>query len=109
MSDASFWRSQRIPTASFFMEAFYLRRNCGGVVSPEAGAELFSRFAAFFDSDVSEGVTSAELLASSLVRVLEEVFSNPDEELANAARSAFVQVFMSGAVRSRTRTHPADS
>lgn len=75
------------------IEAFYLHRT-GGNLSPENGVGLFSKLASFFDADVLDSVTSAELLASGLVRVLEDVFSNPDEELANAARSAFIEVFM---------------
>ena len=67
-----------------------------GAHSTEAGIALFSRLAAYFDTDLLESVTSAELLASGLVRVLLDVFSNPDEDLARAAQSAFLQVFMGG-------------
>ncbi|KAK4160011.1 hypothetical protein QBC43DRAFT_220771 [Cladorrhinum sp. PSN259] len=73
------------------------------------GKELFERLASYFDSDVLESVTSAELLASGVVRVLEEVFSNPDEHLANMAHATFLQVFMGYTVKSKPKTATADS
>ncbi|KAJ2903639.1 HECT-domain-containing protein [Zalerion maritima] len=87
------------------IEAFYLHRTATSL-APQAGIDLFKRLAAFFEADVLESVTSAELLASSLVRVLEEVFSNPDEVLANTARMAFVQVFMAGSSKTRGPDSP---
>ncbi|KAK0629200.1 hypothetical protein B0T17DRAFT_180554 [Bombardia bombarda] len=90
------------------IEAFYLQRTSGNL-APECGIQLFSRLASYFDSDVLESVTSAELLASGVVRVLEEVFSNPDEQLAVAAQSAFLQVFMGYTVKSKPKTATADS
>ncbi|KAK3394921.1 hypothetical protein B0H63DRAFT_385097 [Podospora didyma] len=90
------------------IEAFYLHRTSGNLAL-ESGTELFSRLASFFDSDVLESVTSAELLASGVVRVLEEVFSNPDEQLAVAAQSAFLQVFMGYNVKSKPKTATSDS
>ncbi|KAF5869118.1 putative hect-domain-containing protein [Botrytis fragariae] len=56
--------------------------------------ELFTTLASYFDGDVLQSVTSAELLNSEIVQVLLEVFNNPDEQLANDARSAFLEVFM---------------
>ncbi|KAK0708148.1 hypothetical protein B0H67DRAFT_494491 [Lasiosphaeris hirsuta] len=90
------------------IEAFYLHRT-SGILTTETGSNLFVRLASYFDSDVLESVTSAELLASGIVRVLEEVFSNPDEELAVAAQSAFLQVFMGYNVKSKPKTATADS
>ncbi|ORY61300.1 HECT-domain-containing protein [Pseudomassariella vexata] len=90
------------------IESFYLQRTAKNL-APEQGTALFERLSAYFDADVLESVTSAELLASGLVRVLEEVFSNPDEALANAARSAFLEVFMGRSVKSRPKTTSADS
>jgi len=90
------------------LEAFYLQRSAANL-SPESGVGLFKQLASFFDSDVLESVTSAELLGSGVVRVLEEVFSNPDQELANTAQSAFLQVFMGYTVKSRPKTATADS
>lgn len=90
------------------ISAFYLDRSPASMPL-EGGAELFERLAAFFDSDVFESVTSAELLESGLVRVLELIFSNPQEELANAAQSAFLEVFMGHTVKSRPKTATTDS
>ncbi|KAK3941476.1 hypothetical protein QBC46DRAFT_382787 [Diplogelasinospora grovesii] len=90
------------------IEAFYLHRTSGNLAL-ESGIELFTRLASYFDSDVLESVTSAELLASGVVRVLEQVFSNPDEQLAVAAQSAFLQVFMGYTVKSKPKTATADS
>ncbi|KAF9876240.1 HECT-domain-containing protein [Colletotrichum karsti] len=90
------------------IEAFYLHRTASNL-APENGVELFKRLASSFDADVLESVTSAELLASGLVRVLLDVFSNPDEELARSAQSAFLQVFMGYTVKSKPKTATADS
>ncbi|SPO04901.1 related to rat ubiquitin ligase Nedd4 [Cephalotrichum gorgonifer] len=75
------------------VEKFYLQPTSGNR-SSEAGIALFKKLASYFDADVLESVTSAELLASGLVRVLLEVFSNPDESLARAAQTSFLRVFM---------------
>ncbi|KAK8034622.1 HECT-domain-containing protein [Apiospora rasikravindrae] len=90
------------------IEGFYLLRTAKNL-APENGIALFEKLASYFDADVLESVTSAELLASGLVRVLEEVFSNPDETLANAARAAFLEVFMGRSVRAKPKTASADS
>lgn len=90
------------------IEAFYLQRTAGNLAQ-ETGIGLFKKLASYFDSDVLESVTSAELLASGVVRVLEEVFNNPDETLATAAQSAFLQVFMGYSVQSKPKTATADS
>jgi len=91
------------------IENFYLRRTFPSHLALESGTELFKRLASYFDSDLLESVTSAELLASGVVRVLEEVISNPDEQLAAAAQSAFLQVFMGYTVKSKPKTATADS
>ncbi|KAI1416613.1 HECT-domain-containing protein [Hypoxylon sp. FL1857] len=90
------------------IEEFYLKRTAKDL-SPESGTALFEQLASYFDTNVLDSVTSAELLASGLVRVLEEVFSNPDETLANAARAAFLEVFMGRYVSSKPKTATADS
>ncbi|KAI8965067.1 hypothetical protein F5Y11DRAFT_313788 [Daldinia sp. FL1419] len=90
------------------IEGFYLRRTAKDL-SPENGAALFEKLASYFDADLLDSVTSAELLSSGLVRVLEEVFSNPDETLANAARAAFLEVFMGRYVSTKPKTATADS
>ena len=90
------------------IEDFYLRRTAQSL-APERGKALFEKLLTYFDADVLESVTSAELLDSGLVRVLEEVFSNPDEALANAARAAFLEVFMGRSIKSRPKTSASDS
>ncbi|KAI1826698.1 E3 ubiquitin-protein ligase UPL3 [Xylaria intraflava] len=90
------------------IEAFYLHRAAKDL-SPQNGTALWKRLASYFDANVLESVTSAELLASGLVRVVEEVFSNPDEALANSARAAFLEVFMANHVSSKPKTATADS
>lgn len=76
---------------------------------PGNGTDLFNTLASHFEGDVLESVTSAELLNSELVRVLLEVFSNPDEQLRNVARSAFLEVFMGRTVAKKPKTSSADS
>ncbi|KAH6685036.1 hypothetical protein F5X68DRAFT_210549 [Plectosphaerella plurivora] len=90
------------------MESFYLN-SASGPITSERGAELFGRLVTYFDAEVLESVTSAELLASGLVRVLLAIFSNPDEDLARAAQSTFLQVFMGTTVKARPKTATADS
>ena len=75
------------------LEKYYLQPTSGSHGS-EVGVELFKKLASYFEADVLESVTSAELLASGLVRVLVEVFGNPDEVLARAAQASFLRVFM---------------
>ncbi|POS80222.1 HECT-domain-containing protein [Diaporthe helianthi] len=91
------------------IEAFYLRPTSSGSIAGENGKMLFEKLATYFDSDLFESATSAELLASGVVRVLEEVFSNPDEDLAMAAQAAFIEVFMGYTVKSKPKTATADS
>ncbi|KAL5911382.1 Ubiquitin fusion degradation protein 4 [Pyricularia oryzae] len=90
------------------IEVFYLQRSSQSV-DASRGVAYFKQLASYFDSDQLESVTSAELLASGLVRVLERVFSNPDESLAAAAQSDFLQVFMGYTVKSKPKTATADS
>ncbi|KAJ9132176.1 E3 ubiquitin-protein ligase trip12 [Pleurostoma richardsiae] len=90
------------------IETFYLKPTSTSLPA-NAGKELFTNLASYFDSDVLESVTSAELLASGLVRVLEQVFSNQDEKLAAAAQSDFLEVFMGYSVKSKPKTATADS
>ncbi|KAH9907416.1 hypothetical protein F4778DRAFT_721830 [Xylariomycetidae sp. FL2044] len=90
------------------IEAFYLTRTARDL-SPQHGTALFEKLSSYFDADMLESVTSAELLDSGLVRVLEKVFNNPDEGLANSARAAFLEVFMGRSVTARPKTATADS
>ncbi|OAQ92394.1 ubiquitin-protein ligase Ufd4 [Purpureocillium lilacinum] len=90
------------------LEAFYLKRTSADL-STQAGRELFVKLASYFDTDLLESVTSAELLASGLVRTLLDVFSNPDEELARSAQSTFLEVFMGHTLKSKPKTATAES
>ncbi|KAI6088608.1 hypothetical protein F4821DRAFT_233333 [Hypoxylon rubiginosum] len=90
------------------IKEYYLERTAKDL-SPENGTAIFQKLSSYFDADVLDSVTSAELLASGLVRALEEVFSNPDETLANTARAAFLEVFMGRSVNSKPKTATADS
>ncbi|RFU80245.1 e3 ubiquitin- ligase trip12 [Trichoderma arundinaceum] len=85
------------------LEAFYLTRT-SKFLSPETGRILFSKLSSYFDIDILESITSAELLASGMVRVLLAVFSNPDEALAHSAQASFLEVFMSPVMKSKPGT-----
>ncbi|TAQ85979.1 hypothetical protein B7494_g5695 [Chlorociboria aeruginascens] len=85
------------------IESFYLRQG------PGTGIDLFSTLASYFEGDVLESVTSAELLNSEVVRVLLEIFNNPDEQLSNNARSAFLEVFMGRTITKRSKTTSVES
>jgi E3 ubiquitin-protein ligase TRIP12 len=85
------------------IESHYLHHGPGN------GIDLFSSLATYFDGDVLESVTSAELMNSEVVRVLLEVFSNPDEQASNNARSAFLEVFMGRTVSKKPKAAAADS
>ena len=85
------------------IETHYLRQGQGD------GVQLFTTLASYFDGDVLDSVTSAELLNSEVVRVLLEVFNNPDERLSNDARSAFLEVFMGRTVTKKPKSTSADS
>jgi E3 ubiquitin-protein ligase TRIP12 len=85
------------------IEAHYLHQG------PGKENDLFTKLASYFDGDVLESVTSAELLNSEVVRVLLEVFNNPDERLSNNARSTFLEVFMGRTVTKKPKTASADS
>lgn len=90
------------------LESFYLKRDCASL-SPTRGEEIFTKLASYFDTNVLESVTSAELLASGLVRVLLGVFSNPDQQLTRAAQSTFLEVFMGHTVQSKFKTATSES
>lgn len=90
------------------LEAFFLKRTSVHLV-PENGKNLFLKLASYFDNDILESVTSAELLASGMVRALLEVFSNQDEKLAQAAQATFLEVFMGHAAKPKSKTATAES
>ena len=76
---------------------------------PGDGIKLFNSLANYFEGDVLESVTSAELLNSEVVRVLLDVFNNPDERLSTDARTAFLEVFMGRTVMKKPTTTSAES
>ncbi|TWU75027.1 Ubiquitin fusion degradation protein 4 [Metarhizium rileyi] len=91
------------------LETYYLKRTSGILGDVQKDKELFSKLASYFDADVLESVTSAELLASGLVQTLLDIFSNFDEELARSAQSTFLEVFMGYSLKSKPKTATADS
>ncbi|KAK5113190.1 hypothetical protein LTR62_003526 [Meristemomyces frigidus] len=58
------------------------------------GTQLFRRLAKYFDGDALGSITSYELMTSGVVDVLLAVFNDDDEQVATAARSDFLEVFM---------------
>ncbi|KAG5996313.1 hypothetical protein E4U43_002873 [Claviceps pusilla] len=91
------------------LEERYLKRAAASLGGAKKDKELLSKLASYFDTDVLESVTSAELLASGLVQTLLDIFSNPDEQLARSAQSTFLEVFMGYSVKSKPKTATADS
>jgi E3 ubiquitin-protein ligase TRIP12 len=85
------------------IETHYLHQGPGDNI------DLFTKLASYFDGDVLESVTSAELLNSKVVKVLLDVFTNSNEQLANNARSAFLEVFMGRTVTRKSTASSADS
>lgn len=85
-----------LQTLALNIESHYLHRASGN--GNGNGTELFSSLASYFDGDLLESVTSAELLNSEIVRVLLDVFNNKDERLSNDARSSFLEAFMGRSV-----------
>ncbi|KAG9228679.1 hypothetical protein BJ875DRAFT_489629 [Amylocarpus encephaloides] len=85
------------------IESHYLHQGPGN------GIDLFTTLASYFDGDVLESVTSAELLNSEVVRVLLDVFNNPDDRLSNDARSAFLEVFMGRNVSKKNKSSSLES
>lgn len=77
--------------------------------STDNATHLFNELAKYFDGDVLDSVTSAELLNSEVVSVLLDVFNNPDDNLANDARASFLEVFMGRNVSNKPKTATADS
>ncbi|KAK2594683.1 Ubiquitin fusion degradation protein 4 [Conoideocrella luteorostrata] len=91
------------------LEGHYLKRTGASLGSAKKNKELLSKLASYFDSDMLESVTSAELLASGLVQTLLDIFSNPDEQLARSAQSTFLEIFMGYSLKTRPKTATADS
>lgn len=69
-------------------------RNCYMSNNMSEGPALFQLLAKHFDSDASENITSYELLTSDIVTTLLEIFKSTDSHTGRAARSAFLDAFM---------------
>lgn len=87
----------------------YTRRTGPGAGAAKRDKELLSKLASYFDTDVLESVTSAELLASGLVQTLLDIFCNADDQLAQSAQATFLEVFMEYSLKSKPKTATADS
>ncbi|KAI4721447.1 hypothetical protein E4T48_02249 [Aureobasidium sp. EXF-10727] len=70
-------------------------RQCYNSNSLSDGPALFQRLAKHFDGDTPETITSYELLTSDIVSTLLEIFKSSDSNTGRAARSAFLDAFMS--------------
>ncbi|KAL8766067.1 MAG: hypothetical protein Q9209_007033 [Squamulea sp. 1 TL-2023] len=68
------------------------------------GMNLFSDLSRHFDDDALDSITSAELLHSGIVKVLLEVFSNPNQALRAKARMPFLEVFLNARMRNGIKT-----
>ena len=97
-----------LSTLASELDAFFVKRSASDL-SVNKGRGLFTKLASYFDSSILESVTSAELLGSGLVRVLLDIFSNPNEELMRTAQSTFLEVFMGYTVQSKPKTATVDS
>ncbi|THY26493.1 hypothetical protein D6D00_05574 [Aureobasidium pullulans] len=73
------------------------------------GPALFKRLAKHFDGDTPETITSYELLTSDIVSTLLEIFKSSDSHTGRAARSAFLDAFMSQGGRTKVITGSAVS
>ncbi|KAG6195407.1 hypothetical protein E4U10_001905 [Claviceps purpurea] len=91
------------------LEEHYLKRAAASLGGVKKDKELLAKLARYFDTDMLESVTSAELLASGLVQTLLDIFSNPDEQLARSAQSTFLEIFMGYSLKSKRKTATADS
>jgi E3 ubiquitin-protein ligase TRIP12 len=70
-------------------------RDCYNSNNLSEGPALFQRLAKHFDGDTLESITSYELLTSDIVSTLLEIFKSSDSHTGRAARSAFLDAFMS--------------
>jgi E3 ubiquitin-protein ligase TRIP12 len=70
-------------------------RHCYSSNNLSEGPALFRRLAKHFDGETLESITSYELLTSGIVSTLLEIFKSSDSHTGRAARSAFLDAFMS--------------
>jgi E3 ubiquitin-protein ligase TRIP12 len=70
-------------------------RTCYNSNNLSEGPALFKRLAKHFDGDTLESITSYELLTSDIVSTLLEIFKSSHSHTGRAARSAFLDAFMS--------------
>ncbi|GAB7363476.1 hypothetical protein MBLNU230_g3748t1 [Neophaeotheca triangularis] len=84
-------------------------KTCYSQGTARDGTELFARLAGYFDGDALESITSYELMESSIVEALLELFNHPDSEAAASARSDFLEIFMSSGSHTKIATGNAQS
>ncbi|KAK4990001.1 Ubiquitin fusion degradation protein 4 [Elasticomyces elasticus] len=82
-------------------------RHCYLEGSNKSGRSVFKKLAKHFDGDAFESVTSHELLNSGIVEALLLVFTSEDDQARDAARTAFLEVFMSSDTQSKGSTSGA--
>ncbi|KAK6003296.1 hypothetical protein QM012_001141 [Aureobasidium pullulans] len=76
-------------------------RKCYSSNNLSDGPKLFQRLAKHFYGDTPETITSYELLTSDIVTTLLEIFKSSDSHTGRAARSAFLDAFMSQGSQSK--------
>ena len=69
----------------------------------QGGLALFRKLANYFESDALESVTSYELLSSSLVEMLLDVFADSNPR-ATEAHAAFLEAFMGQGTQTKEKT-----
>ncbi|TIA17567.1 hypothetical protein D6C80_03880 [Aureobasidium pullulans] len=84
-------------------------RQCYTFNNLAEGPALFKRLAKHFDGDTPETITSYELLTSDIVSTLLEIFKSSDSHTGRAARSAFLDAFMSQSGQTKVITGSAVS
>lgn len=84
-------------------------RSCYASHDITDGPSLFGRLARYFENDAHETITSYELLTSGIVETLLAIFTGTNEHFSTAARSAFLEAFMSMGQLAKTATGSANS
>ena len=65
--------------------------------------QLFSQLAKYFEGNALQSITSYELLSSNVLQTLVEVFGGSNSQASENAKAAFIQVFMTGTVKSNMK------
>lgn len=75
----------------------------------DEGAALFTKLAKYFEGDALESITSHELLSSKVVSTLLDIFQELDGGPNEAARAAFIEVFMGSSGQRKIKTVSSQS